>query len=692
MMFKIEKYAEDGFFEVLCLTFTFFFARPSLIFFKNIKEFPIGYMSLFAVIFPIFCFSLIIFLLVTYCIRNKKISKNVSALFFGIAVAFFLQGFFLNPNFEALNGTEIQWSRYFRYSVVSSLVWIISLILPQVFVQKKKLNEFYSKSKKFICIALTVVQLLLIVVFAIKNKSSQDDILVSKDYEFELSEKQNTIVFVIDTLDTTWFESMILTENGVKEKLSDFTYFDNVVAGGSPTVLGMPTMLTGELYNTFDDLDVYYRNAYKTSTLFNDFHSENINIKLYTDKEYLIGSEYDYIKNVKKAGNYKINSFLGFAKVLYKLVAFIESPQVLKKFFWLYGNDLQKYFSSIDQSSKEVKIDNNDPDFYSDLKNTSLTVKDRNSDFILYHLFGSHGPYSMNENAQRCDSKDTSLKQQTLGAFKICFEYLDELKKLGLYDSCTIIITADHGGVKIYQNPAVFIKKPNEKHDLQINHSTVTFKNLYATFAKSLLSNTDKYGNGLFEVDEIVKERLHVAPHILGHANFPDDKYVDSKSYSTFIIPENARDYENAKPLIQERKFTLSSKNFSYIDKSAIANSEGFYGFEEDLTWCKKDSRILLKNKNISKKGLLLSFVVPDQAINSGARMKIYVNNFLVYEELKDIPGPFEIKFSPEEISSFNDVYDIRINYGFSFVPKELGINGDTRDLSLRIKYIGESK
>lgn len=37
------------------------------------------------------------------------------------------------------------------------------------------------------------------------------------------------------------------------------------------------------------------------------------------------------------------------------------------------------------------------------------------------------------------------MTEQAKGAFKMVFDYLDELKRLGVYEDATIVITADHG-------------------------------------------------------------------------------------------------------------------------------------------------------------------------------------------------------------------------------------------------------
>ena len=75
-----------------------------------------------------------------------------------------------------------------------------------------------------------------------------NDYILSTEDEFVLSNNQNVVVFVLDTFDAEWFEIYLYENDEYKGLFNDFTYFSNVVSGGAPTHLGMPTMLTGKVW------------------------------------------------------------------------------------------------------------------------------------------------------------------------------------------------------------------------------------------------------------------------------------------------------------------------------------------------------------------------------------------------------------------------------------------------------------
>ena len=150
----------------------------------------------------------------------------------------------------------------------------------------------------------------------------------------------------------------------------------------------------------------------------------------------------------------------------------------------------------------------------------------------------------MNENAERVKKSKTSLKQQIDGAMKIISEYIDEMKEKGIYDCSTIIITADHGGEALYQNPAVFVKRRNEHHPFAVSSVPLTFRNLRATFAEgSIADYRDKYGPGMFDVEESEQTglRRHTFDSILYKNVYPDQAVPDS-GYMICEVGSPARD------------------------------------------------------------------------------------------------------------------------------------------------------
>ena len=115
------------------------------------------------------------------------------------------------------------------------------------------------------------------------------------------------------------------------------------------------------------------------------------------------------------------------------------------------------------------------------------------------------------------------------------------MKDKGVYDNSTVIITADHGGYRLYERPAVFVKMADTHNDvMQVNSDSVTFKNLYATYGEAALGQKSNYGNTLFDMAGVSQSRYHVAPWDVSKGMYPADEYLKNRDYSVFRIEGDA--------------------------------------------------------------------------------------------------------------------------------------------------------
>lgn len=522
------------------LIFTFAIYMPSSLFISNIDDFALDYIKIVPLIALVSVAVLVIVYIIGLIIPLKRLFYSYVLLVFSLALGFYIQGNFLNPAFNSLNGKEIAWSEYKINGIISIIAWILVFVVPQVVYAIKE--NIMSLIVKWGSLFVTAMQLVsLVVLLLTTHKVVSNDFAVTKNGEFELSSKNNTIMFVVDTLDASWFEDMLLPNEEYKKSLKDFTYFDDAVAGGAPTVLGIPTLLTGKIdMDASRDTSEYYKDAYESSSLFADMQKSNCNVKLFTEFYYLDYCDKNSVDNLKMEQKYVISSRRGFMECLYKFVSFYAMPQFLKQNFWLYSGEFNQYITLEDNTSNLYKLD--DAQFYQDFKEKGITTQKDKDTFVMYHLNGAHSPYVMDENAQAVPSDSIGVDSQIRGIFKIIKEYMDELKAKGIYDSSTIIITADHGGIDLYSNPAILVKERNANHDeMVVSDSKITFTNVNNTIASSTLKDSSAYGENVFEVGDKQMVRFHVAPNDLTENVFKDNAYAKEQLWSLLIIPADKR-------------------------------------------------------------------------------------------------------------------------------------------------------
>lgn len=526
--------------SILFFLVTYCIYFPIALFLTNSGEFLVSIYDVVPIVILVSIFVFFFLSLVLIAFEQINLGCFFSVLLFALSLGLYVQGNFANPVLPQLNGQHVDWSEFGSSKWISLIVWGVCFISPLSLYFTKKL--FCLKITKVLGYIFAAMQMIVLVIKVIITPLVPSiGGAVTKNGEFELSKNKNIIIFVIDTLDAKWFENYIVARNKFYY-LDEFTYFDNVVGGGAPTILGMPLLFTGEYYDTSISMTDYYRSAFKKSTLFKDLNRHGYDVKIYTTADLLDGADLSLIANADTSIRYSIISIPSFAKTLYKLSSFFCFPMMLKPYFWLYSGE---FTDSVGIKSKNAYIFD-DPAFYNDFTEQGLSTSKSNNQFIVYHLFGVHGPYNMNENCEKVGSEKTSLIQQTDGCFKIINEYIYELKAKGLWNDCVFIITADHGGEAIYQNPAFLIHN-SDNEGYEINSAPVTFQNVYNSFAEIAFGGGEEYGEGLFSVDQNAEiERIHVADKILARNIYSDvSKIIDVNGFNTYSIQGDSRSVES---------------------------------------------------------------------------------------------------------------------------------------------------
>ena len=493
--------------QLIFLIVTFCIFMPSSLFLGNIDQFAVGFAALIPLLMAASLITAAVVILIGLIVP-KKICNIYAAVIFGGALAAYVQGNFLNPDFGVLNGRQIQWSQFKVNGIISTVVWIVLIVVPPVIVCFKK--DIMTNIIKWGSLFLSSIQVVTLVVLIVSSKRSVDySYVVTKNDEFALSSQGNVVVFIVDTLDNEDAQNYVIDR--YCEELKDFTYFDNMIGGGAPTALGVPLMLTGYQYDTTHSLADYRKKAYEEGTLIQDMSDNGYDVKLYTSSEYLNGVNQEAVANTAGGQKYRISDKVQFFKNIYKMSAFYAFPQIIKQYFWFYGDDFAACQAPENNNIIQYELD--DSQLYADFKNNGgITVDAGNKTFTLYHMVGAHAPYEMNEQCVDVGETETSLDKQIQGVFR----YINE-------------------------RPAVFVKMADTHNDvMQVNSDSVTFKNLYATYGEAALGQKSNYGNTLFDMAGVSQSRYHVAPWDVSKGMYPADEYLKNRDYSVFRIEGDA--------------------------------------------------------------------------------------------------------------------------------------------------------
>ncbi len=130
-------------------------------------------------------------------------------------------------------------------------------------------------------------------------------------------------------------------------------------------------------------------------------------------------------------------------------------------------------------------------------------------------------------------------------------------------------------------------------------------------------------------------------------------------------------------------------KSLDPKEGTGLKRAFGYYGFERDFVWASPDSCLLLKDKDFSTKGMEIRLELSEYTSDGDTDISIYVNGRNVLTRNVKEAGEQEF-FIPGEYFDAGDIaYPVEIICSDSFIPKDLGMGEDKRELSLKVRYAG---
>ena len=220
--------------------------------------------------------------------------------------------------------------------------------------------------------------------------------ILSYDHLNELSSNKNIIFFLIDRFDVRYFEKLQKSDPAFFEKLDGFTFYNDYTSLYCRTYPAIASILTGK-ENDFSDTRLnFFKKIYSDGGHLRDLYNAGYSVNVYTEEYYAYDNASvmsEYVQNVSGAA--------------------------------VYDADMKNVYDYI-TGNEFVKVESQ-------------------GQFSFIHIYGCHTPIKYNLDWEEANDKE---KNDTTMALKqsltIIYEYIEEMKRLGVYDDATIIITGDH--------------------------------------------------------------------------------------------------------------------------------------------------------------------------------------------------------------------------------------------------------
>lgn len=468
-------------------SFMLFIYEPIIMYSNNINDFwfdlSILYKNsvhLFLLLFFVIFFSYFLFYFIDKKIfKNKKIYNILLIIGYIIFISIYIEGNYMAGFLPPLDGTSIVWKNFIKESIISIIILIIVSTL--IFALYKKYNFKMIGYLKYIGLAIFImISSSLLTTLLTTNALKQKEYTVTSTPKNinTYSENENFIIFLLDAVDSRTFYKVLNTNDEYKDIFNDFTYYPDTMGAYPFTRDSIPFILSGVWNNNKDEFKDYYVKSMDKSPLLKNLYDEKYDVNIY-DTDILYNS-----KNAEKIKNLSFSSDydeMNFKRQELKYVLFKYLPFYLKKYSKIDTLNFNGSKLSTDGIFDLLDTTFNS-EYMSDFKNS------KSNQFKFIHLEGAHVPFNLDKDLNRISGG--TYDQKVESNIVLTGKYMSYLKKNNVYDNSNIIVMSDHGYDSTTdlrrQNPILFIKGKNEKHNLKISDKAISYDDLQSAYSDLL--------------------------------------------------------------------------------------------------------------------------------------------------------------------------------------------------------------
>lgn len=447
-------------------------------------------------------------------------------LLFGLSLMFFLQGNYLSLGADSLTGDGVGKTISVAQIVINMVIWLV--VVAGCIVAMLLLHK-YKETIRLICtvavialvgmtvISFTVISLTTDVYATGKtgyqgDTSLKNEVLTFKNLD-TLATDKNTLVFIVDRFDHTYMEKALEDCPEIFDSLDGFVHFKDYITLYPRTYPGVPHIVTG-VENDFagSRLD-YMKQAYSQSPYWQALKEAGYDINVYTDSYYGYSNAThmrEFVSNTSGNVSYRIIKRAGLSMDMIRISLYRSVPFLLRH---TLGNvSTPMYDKYVDYGLKDTVYSTDMKGVYECITDDSFTFRYAENGLSYIHITGCHLPNAYGPDFgpvlpdQRSDS-NVAMKQ----SFKIITAYIEEMKRMGVYENATIIILGDHCNIGSDTNlpgkPHIttLLAKPAgvSEGELQESSAQISANDVLATVLTA--AGSDKagdYGDCIFTIPE----------------------------------------------------------------------------------------------------------------------------------------------------------------------------------------------
>jgi len=592
----------------LLIVLNIFVFGPAAVYRGNPAEFGIGFSNIEAVYIYPGIVALAVLVGIGILLPNRLLYIYASLLF-GTGILLWVQGNILVWDYGVFDGSGIKWDEYRWRGWGDTGVWV-GLMFFVLLIHRKIPRISTSTS-----LAVIAMQGIFFIVtypsLPPVSASKAENVAEPPKGLFNYSASFNIIHILMDSLQTDVFEE-IVKEDSLASGLDGFVLFRENMAPVNATNYSLPAIFSAEVYKGDVELNTYIHEVYSEKAFYRFLLESGYDVNLVPVIKIPTIQVSNYYIIPRGYGGTRKTIEISEAASLMDVVLFRHSPQYLKK--RVYNSEnwvVRRVFAS---GSKSKLGFYHHIEFFRDYTN-KITTSGLRPAYHFVHLWPPHPPnvaYANCEYAGRviAEGRD-SYKEDARCVLSLVTQFLDRLRKLGIYDSSFIILQADHGGKDII--PVVMknkprkdispytvgrslallaIKPPNGKGEMRVSKAKTTLTDIPSTVMKIAGLPNHYKGPSVFELepDEKRERWFFVVENLSGN--------VKMKRYKT---TQSVYDYQswNREEDIS-RSYSVSEYQwgtplqFGLVGNAVAYQKEGEWNApSEDYTWTSNKSSSL---------------------------------------------------------------------------------------------------
>lgn len=486
------------------------FAAFNVCFFTPLDFFITNLPEIVFPLFPVIISAAIVFVVVfaalfLICMLTKGKANDISRLvIFGFSTAFYLQANFLSLNMGELDGR--QYSVPIWKAALNIVIWLVILAAPFFLHRKNKElcgNVIYYVSAAVVAIQIFTLSYSAIMLYFNSEDEYKDSIIfsfgaardtvISKNLH-TYSRDRNFLIILTDEFDSRCYDYAVKTEPDCVSEFDGFTYYRDTVGSYEYTRLATSYFFMNMRHDETEEDETFFKTAqenFDSNIYFVPNYPSNNILRKYAD---------NYIKRATT-----LAEVVNVDKSVYKIGFFRGMPEALKRFFFVYGDNITQMIETNSETSAYY------PDnlsFYNNLPNT-LDYTD-NDQFKLIYLYGLHSPLNITPELKRVKNDEVSHDDEAIALNKILNRYFALLKENGVYDNCEILLMADHGiRDETYAKFPLLMYKPAHQTTtgISVSDAPISHEDMFATLI--MLAGGEPDGITIFDISEDEERTRH---------------------------------------------------------------------------------------------------------------------------------------------------------------------------------------